>query len=351
LKKFLITLAKISISLLIIGWLFWSAIKGEDQRKAFFEMLAQPKRWDLLGIGLVLVLVAILFTLLRWCYLVRAVGIEFPLRDGLRIGFLGYLFNLAPMGIVGGDLLKAVMLARERPGNRAKALASVVVDRIVGLYVLFLVASGGVLLNGFWTSANPQVHVVRTAVLAVTAVSTVGIVILLIPGVLEGRWLIALARSPKIGPAVDSLLVALRIYRSDRFVLVLSCLLTVPVHGLLALAVLSFARGLRFTDVPWMDYLSIYSVSGILSTIPLPAGPMETGVVFLYRIAWLKANLLEGAAAVATANQQGLILALTYRLGSILIAPVGVVYYFLGGRREVAEVMHDEEAEEGDLRS
>ena len=74
----------------------------------------------------------------------------------MRIGFLGYLFNLAPMGIVGGDLLKAWMLAREKPGNRAKALASVVVDRIVGLYVLFLVAAAGVFVTGFWDHRRPN---------------------------------------------------------------------------------------------------------------------------------------------------------------------------------------------------
>ena len=61
----------------------------------------------------------IVLTLIRWCFLVRALGITFSIRDALRIGFLGYLFNLSPAGIAGGDLLKAVMLAREHPGNRA----------------------------------------------------------------------------------------------------------------------------------------------------------------------------------------------------------------------------------------
>ena len=43
------------------------------------------------------------------------------------------------------------------------------------------------------------------------------------------------------------------------------------------------------------------------------------------------------------ARQQGLILALVYRLSTILIAPVGAAYYFLGGRSEVSEVMHEAE--------
>jgi len=40
---------------------------------------------------------------------------------------MGYLFNMAPMGIVGGDLLKVVMLAHHQKGGRARALASVFV--------------------------------------------------------------------------------------------------------------------------------------------------------------------------------------------------------------------------------
>ena len=50
------------------------------------------------------------------------------------------------------------------------------------------------------------------------------------------------------------------------------------------------------------------------------------------------------------ARQQGLILALVYRLSTILIAPIGAAYYFLGGRSEVTEVLHEAEEEEGDER-
>ena len=54
---------------------------------------------------------AVVVTLIRWCYLVRALGLTLSMRDALRIGFLGYLFNLAPMEI-GGGVVKAVMLGR-----------------------------------------------------------------------------------------------------------------------------------------------------------------------------------------------------------------------------------------------
>ncbi|MGA2254892.1 MAG: lysylphosphatidylglycerol synthase transmembrane domain-containing protein [Thermoguttaceae bacterium] len=343
LKKLVITLVKVSLSLLIVGGLFWWALKKPEDRAAFGDMLLQPKRWDLLTAAFVVMLGAIVITLVRWWYLVRAVGIPFSLSDALRIGFLGYLFNLAPMGIVGGDLLKAWMLSREKPGTRAGAFASVIVDRIVGLYVLFLVATAGIFVTGFWKLSDPKAHWICLGVMAITAATTAGIAWLLFPGVLEGSFIQSMTRIPKIGRAIGSLLDALRIYRSNRLVLFMSVLMTIPVHTLLTSSVILIALGLRFTTVPWLDYFAVYPISSIASTIPLAAGPTESGIVFFYSQAMLRATN-----DVAGAAQQGLILALVYRLSTILIAPIGAAYYFLGGRSEVAEVFHEAEESDGD---
>ena len=48
---------------------------------------------------------------------------------------------------------------------------------------------------------------------------------------------------------------------------------------------------------------------------------------------------------IARPKLEGLVLALAYRLLTVLIAPVGLCYY-LGGRREVSEAMHEEKASE-----
>ena len=66
--------------------------------------------------------------------------------------------------------------------------------------------------------------------------------------------------------------------------------MTIPVHGLLTISLFLLAMGLRFQQVPWRDYFAIYPISGIASTIPLPAGPTETGIVFFYTTALLRAT-------------------------------------------------------------
>ena len=174
-KTLLLTLLKIAASVAIIGYFFYKLVGTPGGWDAFVQMLQQPKAWGLLAWGFLLLLMAIMITMLRWWYLVRALGIDFSLPAAMRIGFLGYFFDFAPTGIAGGDLIKAWILAKEEPGNRAKALASVVVDRIIGLYVLFLVAVAGIMLTGFWGIADVTVHRICWGVLIVTAISTLGI--------------------------------------------------------------------------------------------------------------------------------------------------------------------------------
>ncbi len=357
-NKLLIALVKIVASLGIIGFLLYQFAGTPEARADFWRMLHQPKDTLFLVSGLVTLLLAIFITMLRWWYLVRALDIALSLSSALRIGFIGYLFNFAPLGIVTGDLVKALMLALEYSGSRAKALASVVVDRVIGLYVLFLVATAGVFVTGFWYIDDATVHWLCSAVLTITFVSTIGIALVLIPGFLETRLMQSLTRIPKIGGAIESLLDAVRIYRDKRLVLFLSSLMTTLVHGLLATSLCLFALGLRFDQpVPPRDYLAIYPIPGIFQAIPIPFGPTESVIVYCYENALLHLPEIQSELMAAkkpykakelrkTGGQQGLFLAIVYRLGTIVLMPIGAAYYFLGGRSEVQEVMH--EAEEGD---
>ena len=179
--------------------------------------------------------------------------------------------------------------------------------------------------------------------LIITFVSTVGILLVLVPGFLEAPWIRGLTRIPKIGGAIESLLQAIITYRGKRLVLFLTTLMTVPVHGLLTLSMFLLARGLGFDRVSGWDYWAIYPISGILSTIPLPAGPAEMGIRFFYMTALLRTQ--QAGVTAAIAGEQGLILALIYRLTTILIAPIGAAYYLRGGRGEVTEVIQNAEAE------
>lgn len=336
-KKILIALLKIGISVAILAYLAWDAWQNE----AFGRLLEQPKRWDLLVCALLACGAAVTLTLIRWCYLVRALDLPFAMRDALRIGFLSYLFNLAPMGIVGGDLLKAVMLARHQQGARARALASVFVDRIVGLYTLFVVASAAILLTGFGGLPEPEIRWVCRATLLVTAAGAAGIVALLLPDFSGGRSTRWIARLPRVGEPLLRLVEAVQMYRHRQGVLAASALMSVAVHSLFTLGVFLIATGV-YEHVPSLGTHFVLSpLSAATGVLPLPMGPFEFVLDRLY----LFAPVAGGAAMMPG---QGLVVALGYRIITVLIAAIGIAYY-LGSRQEVAEVLHDAEEEREDL--
>jgi len=338
LKKLLLTLLKFGISLAIVAWLVYDAASTTDEathQNIFERLKSQPKDWEFLAAATLLCAGAVTLTLVRWWYLVRALDLPLRFAQALRIGFLGYLFNLAPMGIIGGDLLKAWMLGRERPGQRTKAFATVIVDRLIGLYVLFVVASAAILLTGFWRLPESNIRWISVATFAVTGLGTLAVGVLLTPALTEGRAARALSRLPRVGAIIENAVDAVRTYRGKRHVLAGSALMSVFVHGLFATGIYCIARGLPGGDLSLPEHWVVAPLAASTGVIPLVMGPLEFVLEYLYT---------HVPAPVVIATGQGLVVALAYRLITVLIAAVGVCYY-LGSRQELAEVIHEVERE------
>ena len=122
-KSILLTLLKILLPIAVIAWLL-SRLEPEQVTM----LREQPKDWGLLIAAFVLTFVAVSLSFLRWWLLVWALGLPFRILDAFRLGFIGYLMNFVSAGAVGGDLVKAFFIAREQPGRRAEAVATVVVE-------------------------------------------------------------------------------------------------------------------------------------------------------------------------------------------------------------------------------
>ena len=333
-KKLLLLFLKIGIPVAIIAYLVADA--KSDQ--AFSDLRDHPKHWGLLAAAWACCSTAVMLTLIRWYYLVRALDLSCRFRDALRIGFLGYMFNLAPMGIVGGDLLKAVMLGREQNGGRAKAFASVIVDRVIGLYMLFVVASAAILLTGFQDHARADIRALCMVTWWLAGIGSIAIVVLLFSGASDGKIARLLGSVPYVGSAVERLIGAMRMYRKRPRVLAAAFVMTIGVHGMFSLGIFLLATGIYqevlSSKLSLDTHFVIAPLSAAAGVIPLSMGPFETILSFLYAV----------VSGVSSAKAQGLVVALAYRIVTVLIAMVGVGYY-LSARREVAEVMHEAEEE------
>lgn len=333
-KRLLLTVLKIGLSIGIIVYLVIQA----RNNNAFEELGKRPKNWWCLSAAAACIFFGVVITLVRWYYLVRALGIPFRLRDAFRLGFLGYLFNLAPMGIVSGDLLKAVMLAREQHGHRAAAVASIVVDRVIGLYVLFVVASSAIVCTGLWHSEVLRIQQICRLTFAVTAVGTLAVILPLLPFRFWERFLDWIERLPTVGRLLKRLIEAVRLYRFAIPTLLVASGMSVAVHSFISVGFYLIAAGLYENVHSLGTHLVITPLANATGVIPLTMGPLEVGLDYLYA----KIPLADGGRMLAN---QGFVVALAYRFISLLVAGVGVAYYF-ASRGEVAEVMHEAELEE-----
>ena len=76
-------------------------------------------------------------TFSRWYILARAQGIPLTYGAALRVGFLGHASELVVPGQLGGDVVKVAAFCRGQDG-KAPVIASVMFDRLTGIFGLFL---------------------------------------------------------------------------------------------------------------------------------------------------------------------------------------------------------------------
>jgi uncharacterized protein (TIRG00374 family) len=179
--------------------------------------------------------VALFITFVRWWVLVRAQGLPFTLRSAIRLGLVSFFFNTFLPGSVGGDILKAVAVAREQ-SRRTVAVATVIIDRVLGLWALaWLVA----LLGGiFWVTGNPYLvnnESLKTIVRATTGIvvgsalawSVLGLVSEVKAEAIAQR----LSRIPKVGHSLGELWRACALYRRSPTAVALALGMTLIAHS------------------------------------------------------------------------------------------------------------------------
>ena len=137
---------------------------------------------------------------------------------------------------------------------------------------------------------------------------------------------------PRIGGMLASLLGTVAMYRHQRTILLLACLMSVVSHSLFTITLFVIAVGLPGDHPTLAQHFIIIPMGMAAGGLPLPLGTLgatEYVIDHLYR--------------TICGSSQGLVVALGYRLITVVIAMVGACFY-LTSRREVAAVMHEAES-------
>jgi hypothetical protein len=327
LKKFLLAFPKYAVPLAVIAWLLSSVDRSQLAR------LSQSREhWPILIAGGAMAFIAICLSFYRWYLLVRALDLPFRLSDAFRLGSLGYLLTFVSGGSIGGDLFKAVFIAHEQPGRRTEAVATVLIDRVVGMFSLLILTSAAILLARP-DSSDPLVRAVCNFTLLATAVAVVAVSLVLIPPH-TSHLLLAVARKvPRLGNTLVRLIAALQTYRRRPFALLKVLAIGISVHALLTLA-LYMAALATLPETPSLEshfmIVPLSMVAGALPLTPAGLGTFELAMDQLYKL------------LPVPPCSDGILVAIAYRVMTIVIAMIGVGYYW-ASRREVRQLLDEAE--------
>lgn len=303
--------------ILLAGIIYW-LIRTFD-RSQWDALKDQPKQWSWLVLALLLVLAETILSFVRWRMLVKALSIPLRLAEAIRLGFIGYLFNLVSAGSVGGDIFKAVAVCRFRESKRPEAVASVLMDRVVGLVGLIIVACFSLELLGR-DNLPTTLQLIRKGAWASAAICVAGMVAVVLFGKhLPIDWL---KRIPWLGPAIHRMALAGLIFEGRAVLLINLTLLSVVVHlGLTySMALISNALYVHPPSVGrHFQVIPPAVVAGALPITPGGLGVQEGAIDRLFK-----------EFPDADAQYSGLIVAAMYRLMTFCVAGIGAIYYFAG---------------------
>ena len=326
-KQRIFTLLKAAflISLLVI---LVRQFQTSESGSGALEVLRERKiDWGRFVLAIVIFVAAETLTFVRWHTLLIALGIQSPLSQTLRLGFIGFLMQFFSLGTVGGDVVKAFLVVRRHFNETGAAIASILMDRLVGFLGMLVLASVMFSFLIFSGHLPPMMHtmavgcaigtVIGLAVFFIAFWSGWSAVQLLGP-LREVSWCRRLALR------VDAILIP---FRHERRPVLLGVAYSLAAHMLQATAMFLAARSVFPQSPTLFQQWVIWPLAAAAGALPITPAGLGT---FEFAYAELYDQMQPG-----DVTGQGLLVAVLFRILCIVTAAVGLVFY-LSQRGEVA---------------
>jgi uncharacterized protein (TIRG00374 family) len=300
-----------------------------------FSRLRGINWYYLLG-ALALQWVVVLIGNHRLKILLKALDIHLTYWRTFRYTCIGYFFNLAFPGGMGGDVVKMFYVARETH-NKAAAVTAILLDRFLGLLAVVMIAT--VALIGT-VKSSPAFQPLLPIVIVMLALSFAGGLVLLTKNHWEkyAWWRVIERYIPKF---ILGMINAMYTYRSHKRIAILAMGESLVLQLLMCVFGWLCGEALHF-DIHWYTYFVMFPILTLVLTLPITPGGL--GLTEYFANIWFeKAGESAGA---------GLAFMLLLRLNMLIMALSGFIYWILPGvhvsREELArgteEIVEEERA-------
>jgi uncharacterized membrane protein YbhN (UPF0104 family) len=243
----------LAIKLLVTVGLLWLLASKIDLRALAQQFQSIQVSWAV--VSLALLFGQLLLTAIRWYVVGLVVSATLGLGQAIRLVLVGQFFSQVLPTSVGGDAVRAWMLARET-AQMGRAVISIVCDRVAALVVLTVVVA---LSMPLLSVAGLHEPFVANLAIGLPALATCGVLVLLLFGERVSEILQENRLLRPAGVLIGNLHIVL--FTSVKSMQILGLALLVQLIMLLAVLVCAMALGIKLGAVHALLIPSILLVS------------------------------------------------------------------------------------------
>jgi len=312
-KSIALFIVKLSIAALLIYWLL------KQKRLDLTPLL--DIRLDIRNISLLLtgcigVFIGLILLGIRLRLLLRYQNFNISNKMALDYTMLGSFFGAILPGLVGGDAVKAVYICSSVPERRMDAFSAVMIDRMFGLFSLFLLAS----IAGFFGMITQSIPF-NSKVLWISPMLVVIIFAFVLffrsELIFNTNWFQYLLN--RIPLKLKRLLVSLRSYLKSPKLLLIVITISLLNHSCVIISFL--VMGMIIDDpLPLFSHFIVNPIAMSINMIPLTPGGIgltESAFAFLYQ---------------AGGSSNGALIGLSGRMLQYAVFVIGGLYAFFSLR-------------------
>ena len=259
-KKTLFWILKLCIS---IGILWYVFSRPDISVHKIVEHIKNIELSRLL-IAIVLYIVIVFISCLRWQELLKGQDIRLPFFKTLELNFIGLFFNTFMPSLTGGDVVKAYYVSKHTD-QRLEAATTVLIDRIVGMFALLTIGA----VASFYAVSDPQIRKP-----AISIVMLFLIIIVLTIGFFNKRLMKKISfnvkkeRWQKVVISLKRIYSAFYIYRVKKGLLVKVFLMSIIMQLMFVLMNYQIALGLGL-NVSMKYFFLFIPIIAVISAVPI----------------------------------------------------------------------------------
>jgi uncharacterized protein (TIRG00374 family) len=202
----------------------------------------------------------------RWKILLKVQGIDMGWVRTWQLFMIGMFFNLFMLGSTGGDVVKMFLTMREARDNKAAALLSVFMDRVIGMMALILISLGFLYFRYDLLSHSPASSALLTTLLWLLAAAVVVTVGMFVGSALG--WVHYLPQWMPLRGRIVEVSAACHLYAKGWRQTIWAFLVSFPLFAMFFITFYCAARA--FTDVLGLvDVFSVLPIVAVITAIPI----------------------------------------------------------------------------------